>query len=75
MIHEFRKPVPVIVEQNKEGYALYVESSGMFENDIWCVVHCDGGIVRHYSSEQIRVHANSTFDLTRHIEGEPRDYR
>lgn len=60
---EFRKPVPVIVEGDKEGYALYVTDGGMLENDIWCVVHCDGGIVRHYRSDQILIYLNATFDI------------
>lgn len=68
MIHEFNNPVPVIVEENKEGYAIYVRDGGMFENDIWCVVLCDGGIVRHYRSDQIRIYRNATFDVTRDSE-------
>ena len=60
---EFKNPIPVIVENNKEGYAIYVTNSGTFENDIWCVVHCEGGIVRHYRSDQIRIHKNLTFDI------------
>lgn len=60
---EFSKPIPVIVEENKEGYALYVTDSGILENDIWCVVLCDGGIVRHYRSDQIKIHFNATFDI------------
>lgn len=60
---EFKKPIPVIVEDDKEGYALYVTDSGMLENDIWCVVHCDGGIVRHYRSDQIKIHKNKTFNI------------
>jgi hypothetical protein len=59
---EFKNPIPVIVE-GKEGYALYVTNSGTWENDIWCVVHCDGGIVRHYRSDQIKIHENGTFDI------------
>ena len=63
---EFKKPIPVFVKDNqKEGYAIYVESSGMFENDIWCVVLCEGGIVRHYRTDQILVHYNATFDIKR----------
>jgi hypothetical protein len=62
-IHEFNKPIPVIVENDKEGYAIYVESSGMFENDIWCVVHCEGGIIRHYRTDQLKVYNNLTFDI------------
>jgi hypothetical protein len=65
VIHEFRRPLPVVVEGTREGYALYVESSGMWENDTWCVVLCDGGIVRHYTTSQIRVHLNATFGIRR----------
>jgi hypothetical protein len=57
--------LPVVVEGTREGYALYVESSGMWENDVWCVVLCDGGIVRHYTTSQIRVHLNATFGIRR----------
>jgi hypothetical protein len=60
---EFKNPIPVIVENNKEGYALYVRDGGTLENDIWCVILCEGGIVRHYRSDQIRIHFNATFDI------------
>jgi hypothetical protein len=60
---EFKKPIPVIVEENKEGYAIYVVNGGMLENDIWCVVLCDGGHVRHYLSNQIKIHNNFTFGI------------
>lgn len=62
---EFKKPIPVIVEEDKEGYAIYVTNSGTFENDIWCVVHCEGGVVRHYRSDQIKIHKNETFSITK----------
>jgi hypothetical protein len=60
---EFKNPIPVIVEGGKEGYAIYVANGGTFENDIWCVALCDGGIVRHYRSDQILIHNNATLDL------------
>ena len=63
MLLEFNKPIPVITEDGKEGYAIYVESSGMFENDVWCVVLCDGGIIRHYNTSQLRMHYNATFEI------------
>lgn len=63
MMLEFKKPIPVVVEGDKNGYALYVTDSGMLENDIWCVVLCDGGIVRHYRSDQIRIYKNETFEI------------
>lgn len=61
-IHEFSDPIPVVVE-GAEGYAIYVRDGGTWENDIWCVVHCETGIVRHYRSDQIRMHYNGTFDI------------
>ena len=63
---EFKKPIPVVVEDDKDGYAIYVSNSGAFENDIWCVVLCEGGIVRHYRSDQIRVYYNATLDIKKH---------
>ena len=63
MIHEFHNPIPVVIEGDKKGYAIYVRDGSTFENDIWCVVHCDGGIVRHYKSDQIKIYQNSTFEI------------
>ena len=63
MMLEFQNPIPVVVEESKEGYAIYVTNGGQFENDIWCVVLCEGGIVRHYRSDQIRVHYNGTLNI------------
>lgn len=60
---EFKKPIPVLVEDGKEGYAIYVTNGGTFENDTWCVVLCEKGIVRHYQSDQIRIYANATFGI------------
>ena len=60
---EFRNPIPVVVENNKDGYAIYVTNGGSFENDIWCVVLCDGGEVRHYLSNQIKIYTNATLDI------------
>lgn len=58
-------PIPVVVEGGKEGYLLYVESGGQFENDVWTVVHCDGGVVRHYTTEQVLIHSNATFVINK----------
>jgi len=63
MMLEFSNPIPVIVEDGKEGYILYVRDGGTFENDIWCVVHCNSGIVRHYRSDQIKIHYSGTFNV------------
>jgi hypothetical protein len=63
MIHEFKNPIPVIVEDGIHGYAIYVRCGGTFENDIWCVTHCGGGVVRHYRSDQLLIYKNATFDI------------
>ncbi len=62
---EFKQPIPVVVEGNKDGYAIYVSNSGMYENDVWCVVHCDGGTVRHYQTDQIKIWTNAAFGITK----------
>ena len=65
LIREFKNPIPVVVENDKDGYALYVSDSGAFENDIWCVVLCDGGHVRHYMSDQIKIYMNATLGISK----------
>lgn len=60
---EFKQPIPVILPDGNEGYAIYVTNSGMYENDVWTVVHCDGGVIRHYATDQIRIHRNATFGI------------
>ena len=67
-VHEFNKPIPVVVEGDKDGYAIYVSDNSMFENDTWCVVLCEGGMVRHYASDQIRIYANATFWISKENE-------
>ena len=66
MMLEFKNPIPVLViAEKKKGYALYVTSGGTFDNDLWCVVLCDGGVIRHYTSNQILMQHNGTFDITK----------
>lgn len=62
-------PIPVVVENDKEAYVIYVESSGQWENDIWTCVLCDGGLVKHYSTSQVVIHQNLTFDLKKKTNG------
>jgi hypothetical protein len=64
---EFKQPIPIVVMDGKggweDGYAIYVTNSGMFEDDVWTVALCKEGIVRHYTTSQIRIHHNSTFAI------------
>ena len=59
---EFRSPIPVIVEDALEGYAIYVTNGGTFEHDVWCVVLCGDRAVKHYRTDQIKIHKSSTGD-------------
>ncbi len=56
-------PIPVVVENDIDGFVLYVESGGQFDNDCFTVVHCNGGIVRHYTTDQIKIHQNLTYSI------------
>jgi hypothetical protein len=60
---EFKNPIPVVDQQNNDGFAIYVTNGGTFENDIWCVVLCDGGTIRHYTTNQLKVYNNQTFNI------------
>ena len=60
---EFKQPIPVILPDGGEGYAIYATNSGMYENDVWTVVLCDSGKVRHYTTDQIKIHTNATFGI------------
>ena len=66
MVHEFQNPIPLIIKENsKEAMAIYVVTSGTFENDILTVVLCDGGDIIHVRTDQVKVHNNATFDITK----------
>ena len=42
---EFKQPIPVIVENDKEGYAIYVSNSGTLTmNIIWLIIDIIGFI-------------------------------
>lgn len=66
MIHEFKNPIPLIIKENsKEAMAIYVITSGTFENDIFTVVLCDNGDIIHVRTDQVKMHNNKTFDITK----------
>lgn len=56
-------PIPVLIENDKQGWLLYVESGEQFCNDVWTIVHKEGGTVRHYQTNQVRLMANATFEI------------
>jgi hypothetical protein len=68
MFHEFSSPLPVTTPLG-DGYAIYVRDGGTWENDIWCIALEAGGEIKHFRSDQIRMHANGTFDISKDLSG------
>jgi hypothetical protein len=62
MIYEFKNPIPVTTPMG-DGYILYVRDGGTWENDIFAVVLTEGGMIRHFRSDQLNVWANATFGI------------
>lgn len=62
MIYEFKNPVPCNTVHG-DGYLWYVRDGGTWENDIFCVVLCNGGEIKHYRSDQLTIANNGTFDI------------
>lgn len=65
-------PIPLLViikETKQDAYLLYVESGGQYNNDIWTCILCEGGIVRHYQTNQVLISKNSTFNIKKESNG------
>jgi hypothetical protein len=62
MIYEFQNSIPVVTPMG-DGYILYVKENGMWENDIFTVVLEEGGLIKHFTSDQIKVWHNATFNI------------
>jgi hypothetical protein len=63
MFLEFNSPIPVVTPLGS-GYAIYVRDGGTWENDIFAVALENGGDIRHFRSDQLKVADNGTFDIT-----------
>ena len=62
MIHEFSHPIPVVTPLG-DGYAIYVKSNGVFEDDEWAVALSADWQVRHFTSSQIKIWHNETYGI------------
>ena len=56
MIHEFKTPLPVHTPHG-EGAAILIIDYGIDVNTIW-LVRLEGGLIKHYNSDDIRVYGN-----------------
>jgi len=54
--------MPVVTPMG-DGYAIYVVSSGMFENDVWTVCMSEDGSIKHFNTGQVRMWQNATFGI------------
>jgi hypothetical protein len=59
-------PIPVITPHG-EGYVIYIEPGGMFENDCWTVTICETGEIKHYNTSQLKIHKNGTYEIKNQI--------
>jgi len=55
-------PIPVTTPLG-DAYLIYVQSSEMFEYDVWTCCLCEGGDVKHFSTDQINIFKNATFNI------------
>lgn len=62
MFLQFSYPIPVVTPLG-DGYAIYVRDGGTFENDIWAVALEDGGDIKHFRSDQLKMYINGTFNI------------
>lgn len=58
----FDIPVPVTTPLGS-GYILYVKTNPLYENDEITCVLLDGGDIRHFTSDQVKVWNNATYSI------------
>ena len=56
------RPIPVTTPLG-DGYILYITPGGMLENDEITVVLLNGGEIKHFTSNQVRLWKNSTYEI------------
>ncbi len=61
---QFNSPIPCVIKKTGEDcYAIYCESSGMFDNDVITICKCNGGQILHVLSCDLLMFANATFGI------------
>lgn len=64
MIYECNKPIPCTTPLGN-GWIWYIKENGMFENDELTIVLFDGGLIKHFTTEQVKIWHNETYDITK----------
>jgi len=62
MIHQFPTPIPVHTPHG-EGEAILLIDYGIDVNTVW-LVRLEGGVVKHYLSDDVRVYGKPLFFRT-----------
>ena len=62
MISLINRPIPVTTPLG-DGYIFYITPSGFLENDEITVILEDGGEIKHFSSDQVKVWKNATYKI------------
>lgn len=62
MIYEPSHPVPCKTPLG-DGYVWYIKTNGFLENDEVTVILIDGGDVRHFTMDQIKIWTNGTYNI------------
>ena len=62
MIHEFKNPVPCTTPLG-DGLVWYVKPNGYLENDELTVIMCDGGDIKHFTTSQVKIWHNETYEI------------
>jgi len=62
MVYEFRHPVPCITPLG-DGFIWYMKQNGYLENDELTVILCEGGIIRHFTTDQVQIFHNETYQI------------
>lgn len=64
MIYETRKPIPCTTPLG-DGYVWYIKDNSILENDEYAVILCNGGEVKHFTSDQIKIWHNETYGISK----------
>lgn len=64
MITILNKPMPCVTPLG-EGYIWYIKDNGMYENDELTVILNRDGAVKHFTTEQVNIYFNSTYEIGR----------
>jgi len=63
MIYEFRTPL-LCTTPIGDGFLWYMKHNSHWDNDEYTVVLKEGGHVKHFLSNQVRIYTNATYEIT-----------